>query len=148
MLLKQDPFQEIEQILTWWSTQPFRRPLWDDRNEHTWSPAVNVYEDMETLYLETQLPGIDMKDVTVTVADDILNIRGERSTNHAEKKDGYYVREAPDRTFTRNFHLPKSVNPNEAKAIYDKGVLIIKVPKQEESKPKLIPIESNEPLGC
>ncbi|MFB3115518.1 MAG: Hsp20/alpha crystallin family protein [Nitrospirales bacterium] len=144
MLVKWDPFREIEQTLGWWGTQPFRRPLWDDRNERTvnWAPAVNVYEDTESLYLETQLPGIDMKDVNISVTDRLLEIHGERKVEHEDNKDGYHFREAHYGTFGRSFNLPKYVTPNEAKATYDKGVLIVKVPKQEEAKPKLIPIES------
>ncbi len=144
MLVKWDPLREIEQTLAWWGTQPFRRPLWDDRNEQTvnWAPAVNVYEDKESLYVETQLPGIDMKEVNISVADRTLSIHGERKVEHEGNKDGYHFREAQYGTFARSFHLPKYVNPNEAKATYDNGVLVVKVPIQEEAKPKVIPIES------
>ena len=144
MLVKWDPLREIEQTLAWWGTQPFRRPLWDDRNERTvnWAPAVNVYEDKESLYVETQLPGIDMKEVNISVADRTLSIHGERKVEHEGNKDGYHFREAQYGTFARSFHLPKYVNPNEAKATYDNGVLVVKVPIQEEARPKVIPIES------
>lgn len=144
MLVKWDPLREIEQTLAWWGTQPFRRPLWDDRNEQTvnWAPAVNVYEDKESLYVETQLPGIDMKEVNISVADRTLSIHGERKVEHEGNKDGYHFREAQYGTFARSFHLPKYVNPNEAKATYDNGVLVVKLPIQEEAKPKVIPIES------
>jgi HSP20 family protein len=143
MLVKWDPLKEIEQTLAWWGTQPFRRPLWDDRNEQTvnWAPAVNVYEDKESLYVETQLPGIDMKEVNISVADRTLSIHGERKVEHEDNKDGYHFREAQYGTFARSFHLPKYVNSNEAKATYDNGVLVVKLPIQEEAKPKVIPIE-------
>ena len=143
MLVKWDPFREIEQTLGWWGTQPFRRPLWDDQNGESanWSPAVNVYEDKESLNFETQLPGIDLKDVNISVDDHTLEVRGERKLEHEDNKDGYFFREAQYGTFARTFNLPKYVNPHGAKAAYDKGVLVIKVPKQEEAKPKMIPIE-------
>lgn len=144
MLVKWDPLREIEQTLGWWGTQPFRRPLWDDRNAQTvnWAPPVNVYEDTDTLYLETQLPGIELKDVNISVEDHTLEVRGERKVEHEDNTDGYHFREAQYGNFARSFNLPKYVNPNEAKATYDKGVLIIKVPKQEEAKPRLIPIDA------
>ena len=143
MLVKWDPFREIEETLGWWSTQPFRRPIWDDQNQERtdWAPRVNVYEDKEHLYIETQLPGIDLKDVNVSVNDGTLEIRGERKIEHENNKSGYRFREAQYGTFDRNFNLPEYVNADGARANYEKGVLIIKVPKQEKAKPKLIPIE-------
>lgn len=144
MVVKWDPLREIEQTLDWWRTQPFRRPLWDDDNEQraSWVPAINVYEDTENLYVETQVPGVEMKDVTISVVDHTMEIRGERKLAHEDKKEGYHIREAQYGTFSRRINLPKYVNPNEAEAIYEKGVLIVKVPKQEDAKPKLIPIEA------
>jgi len=107
-----------------------------------WTPPVNVYEDTETLFLETQLPGVDLKDVNISVTDHTLEVRGERKVEHEDNSDGYHVREAQYGNFARSFNLPKYVNPSEAKATYDKGVLIVKVPKQEEVKPRVIPIEA------
>ena len=145
MLVKWDPFREIEQTLSWWSMQPFRRPFWDDHSQGTtgWAPEVNVYEDTSHLFLETQLPGIDLKDVNISVNDSMLEIRGERNVEHKNNKAGYHFCEAQYGTFDRSFILPRYVNANESKATYDKGVLIIKIPKQEEAKAKLIPIETN-----
>ncbi len=144
MLVKWDPIRELEQTLEWWGTEPFRRPLWDDRNVQSvnWAPAVNVYEDSEALYVETEVPGIDLKDVNISVTDHTLEVRGERKVEHEDNTDGYRVREAQYGNFSRSFNLPKSVNPSEAKATYEKGVLTVKVPKQEEAKPRLIPIET------
>lgn len=144
MLVKWDPLKEIERTLGWWSTQPYRRPFWDDQNEQVvnWAPAVNVYEDKDNLHLEAQLPGIEMKDVQISVTDHTLQLRGERKIEHEENKDGYHFREAQYGTFARSFSLPTYVNPDEAKASYDKGVLSITVPKQEKAKPRQIPIET------
>lgn len=144
MLVKWDPFKELERTLEWWSSQPFRRPFWDDRSEHmtTWTPAVNVYEDKENFYIEAQLPGMEMKDINISVTDHTLQLRGERKEEHAENRDGYHVREVQYGTFSRSFTLPSYVNPDEAKATYERGVLTITVPKQEKAKPKLIPVET------
>lgn len=144
MLVKWDPFREIEETLGWWGTQPFRRPRWDDQNQMTtnWSPAVNVYEDKESLYLEAQVPGVDLKDVKISVHDHVLEIRGERKVEHENDKDGYHFREAQYGVFARSFNVPTYANPQEAQATYDKGVLIVKVPKHEAAKPRVIPIEA------
>ena len=144
MLVKWDTFREIEQTLGWWSTQPFRRPLWDDQNQGkaTWAPEVNLYEDAGHLYLETQLPGVDLEDVNISVNERTLEIRGERKIEHEKNDAGYHFREAQYGTFARSFNLPKYVNVDETKATYAKGVLIIMVAKQKEAKAKLIPIEA------
>ena len=83
-----------------------------------------------------------MKDVNISVNDRTLEICGERKIEHEKNEAGYHFREAQYGTFARSFNLPKYVNVDETKATYAKGVLIIMVPKQKESKAKLIPIEA------
>ena len=144
MLVKWDPFTELERTFNWWAGRPYARPVWDDRNCEAghWAPPVNVYEDTDQVYYEVQLPGIEMKDVNISVTDQVLQIRGERKADTEKREDGYHVKEATYGTFFRSFTLPTHVNADQAKAKYDKGVLTIVVPKQEEVKPKLIPIEA------
>lgn len=145
MLVKWDPYTEVEKTFDNFFSRPFGlRPYWDDQNGAggAWKPAVDVYEDKETLSIEAQLPGIDMKDVNLSVTDHTLEIRGERKAGNQEKKDGYHVREAEYGTFSRTFRLPPYVDPEQAKASYDRGVLTITVPKQENAKPRSIQIEA------
>ncbi len=143
MLVKWNPFQEIERTLGWWGTQPFRRPQWDDPQASTvnWVPPVNVYEDKEALFVEAQLPGIDMNDVKISVTDHTLQLHGERKEEREESQENYHFREAQYGAFARSFRLPNYVKPEQATARYDKGVLTVQVPKLEETKPKSIPID-------
>ncbi len=83
-----------------------------------------------------------MTDVNISVTEHTLQVRGERKAEHVESEDGYHFREARYGTFARSFSLPSYVNPDEAKAAYDRGVLTITVPKQEKAKPRVIPIEA------
>ena len=108
----------------------------------TWKPAVNVYEDKDHLSIEAQLPGIDLKDIELSVKEQTLEVRGERRAEVEKPQDGYHVREARYGNFARSFVLPGTVNPDEAKATYDKGVLTITIPKQEKAKPRTIQIEA------
>ena len=145
MLGKWNPYRVMERTFEdLFGRDLFARPFWDDRNEVVggWKPAVNVYEDKENLYVEAQLPGIDMKDVKLSVTDHQMEIHGERKVEHEENKDGYHFREARYGTFARSFALPSYVAPDKAKAGYERGVLTISVPKLEEGKPKVIPIEA------
>ncbi len=145
MLVKWSPYREMERTFDeLFGRDWLSRPLWDDRNGEvgTWKPAVNVYEDKENLFVEAQLPGIDMKDVKLWVTDHTLELRGERKIEHQANQEGYHIREARYGTFGRSFTLPTYVDPENAKASYDGGVLTITVPKQEQAKPKVIPIEA------
>lgn len=144
MLVKWDPFKELEQTLRWWGTEPFRRPVWDAPQEtaRDWTPAVNVYEDNGNLYLDAELPGIDLKQVSISVTNHTLQLRGERKAEREQKKNGCHVMEGQYGTFSRSFSLPSYVNPDGATASYENGVLKITVPKQEKAKPRVIPIKS------
>jgi HSP20 family protein len=144
MLVKWNPYAELERTVNGLFDQPLGlRPMWDDRNTEAlaWQPQVNVYEDKDHLSIEAQLPGIDLNDVELSVKEQTLQLRGERKTETEKSKDGYHFREAQYGKFSRSFSLPNTVNPDEAKATYEKGVLTITMPKQEKAKPRTIQIE-------
>ncbi len=145
MLVKWNPYTELERTVNGLFDEPFGlRPIWDDRNAEArvWQPPVNVYEDKDHLAIEAQLPGIDLNDIELSVKEQTLVVRGERKAETERSKDEYHVREARYGNFSRSFVLPSTVNPDEAKATYDKGVLTITIPKQEKAKPRTIEIEA------
>lgn len=145
MLVKWNPYTELERTVNGLFDQPFGlRPIWDDRNSEAlvWQPPVNVHEDKDHVTIEAQLPGIDLNDIELSVKEQTLEVRGERKAEAEKSKDGYHVRETRYGKFSRSFLLPSTVNPDEAKATYDKGVLTITIPKQEKAKPRTIPIEA------
>ena len=145
MLVKWDPYTEIEKTFDGFFRRPFSlKPYWDDRNEEVipWQPAVNVHEDKEKFSIDVQLPGIDMKDVHLSVMDNTLEIRGERKADSGEDKNGYHVREVRYGAFSRTFKLPSYVDPEKVKAAYERGVLTVTVPKQEKAKPRVVEIEA------
>jgi HSP20 family protein len=145
MLVKWNPYTELERTVNGLFDQPFGlRPIWDDRNSEAlgWQPPVNVHEDKDHVTIEAQLPGIDLNDIELSVKEQTLEVRGERKAEAEKSKDGYLVRETRYGKFSRSFLLPSTVNPDEAKATYDKGVLTITIPKQEKAKPRTIPIEA------
>ena len=145
MLVKWDPYTELERTVNGLFNRPFGlRPIWDDRNAEAlaWQPAVNVYEDKDHLAIEVQLPGIDLNDIELSVNEQTLHLRGERKAETEKPKEGYQFREAHYGAFSRSFSLPNTVNSDEVKATYDKGVLTITIPKQEKAKPRTIQIEA------
>lgn len=108
------------------------------------TPYVRVEDFVEegTYVLRAEMPGIDPdKDVTVSVEDDILTIRGER---REEEKDKQH-REFHYGSFTRSITLPKGVDANEITATYTDGVLEVRVPKAgEESSALTVPVRRPE----
>ena len=106
-------------------------------------PKVDIYEDQNNVYIEADLPGIDQKNVSVKIDDNVLTLSGFREDLKEEKKKGYYRVERQVGNFERHFRLNENIDYSKADAKYDKGILTITFPKKEESKPKLIDIKIN-----
>lgn len=111
------------------------------RPAQDWVPAVDVYEDPEVIQLHAELPGMEMKEIEVKVANNTLQIRGEKKLENEEKKENYYRVERVLGRFARSFVLPNTVDQEKIKAKYEKGILMITLPKREETKPKSIAVE-------
>ena len=96
-------------------------------------PELDVHENAQALTIEVDLPGIDEKDVSVTVTNGHLRIKGERKSGHEEKSENYYVAERSWGAFERSLQLPDSINDAKLEAKFDKGVLRITAPKRPEA---------------
>jgi HSP20 family protein len=102
-----------------------------------WLPAMDVAENAKELTLYAELPGIDQKDVDVSVEDGVLTIKGEKLEERKEDEDKKsYLVERSYGTFHRSFALPPTVNGDKVTAEFDKGVLKVHLPKDAEVKPK------------
>ena len=106
-----------------------------------WSPAIDFYEDDKSYQLKADLPGIDKKDVNVSLDDNVLSISGQRNDEREEKEGTYYRTERVSGSFQRVFQLPGAVNEKKVKAKFVDGVLEVTIPKAEEAKPKQIDID-------
>ena len=106
-----------------------------------WSPAVDIYETEESLVVEAELPGVDPKDIDVSVDEGVLSLKGERKLEKVVKEENYHRVERAYGLFQRSVRLPSDVDADAIKANYDSGVLKVSVPKVEPRKPKSVPIE-------
>jgi HSP20 family protein len=104
------------------------------------APLVDVYEDEHDITLKVEVPGIDEKDINVSIENNTLTVRGERKYEKDEKEENFQRVERMYGSFTRTFTLPSTVNPEEVSAHYDKGVLKVRLAKKAEAKPKLIKV--------
>jgi HSP20 family protein len=145
MLVRWDPFSEVD------SLQRSINRLFEDaaggrreqreRADAIWAPAVNSYEDKDAFLLSCDLPGLDQKDIKISLNQNTLTISGTRKLEHEEKKENYQRIECVYGTFSRSFTLPATVDVEKIDAHMDKGVLKVRLPKREESKPRQIEIK-------
>ncbi len=103
-----------------------------------WAPAVDIYETENELVLKADLPDINEKDLDIRLENNTLTIQGERKFEKQVSEDNYLRVERAYGSFSRSFALPSSVNPDQIHAEYQNGVLTVRMPKREESKPKQI----------
>lgn len=96
-------------------------------------PELDVHDDGKQLIIEIDLPGVDQKDVSVTLADGMLKIKGERKSEREEKKENYYMAERSYGAFERSLRMPDTIDDNKLEAKFDKGVLKVTAQKKPEA---------------
>src|SRR5678816_1429348 len=104
------------------------------------APPVDVYEDEHNITLKIEVPGIDEKDINVSIENNTLTVHGERRFEKDEKEENFHRVERMYGSFTRSFTLPNTVDLEQVSANYEKGVLKIRLAKKAEAKPKLIKV--------
>ena len=109
--------------------------------ERVWAPAVDMYETKDALVVAAELPGLDEKDIHLSIIGDVLSVRGERQWNQEVKQESYYRGERWYGKFERSLPLPMPVQADKVTAKYRDGVLTITLPKVEEIRPKEIKID-------
>jgi HSP20 family protein len=110
----------------------------------TWVPSVESYLKDKELVFKCELPGVDPKEVEVTVDENThqLIVKGEKKTEKDTKEENYIYREMAYGSFERRFTLPEGVKTGEVKAKFTNGVLEISVPAPEIPKAKKIEIQA------
>ena len=106
----------------------------------TLAPPVDIYEDGYNIVLKIDVPGIDEKDIDVSIQNNTLTVHGERKIEKEEKEENFRRVERQYGSFTRSFTLPSSVDPGQVSARCDKGVLNINLAKKAEAKPTQIKV--------
>lgn len=108
------------------------------------APPIDISEDEKAYKIAAELPGLDAKDVDVSVTGDMLVLKGEKRQEKEEKDKNYYFSERAYGAFQRSFELPASVERDKIAADFSKGVLTITLPKTPEAQkqPKKIEVKS------
>ncbi len=139
-----DPFRDVGDLQTEMDRVFdgfFGRPSQVGGVERVWAPAVDMYETKDDLVLSAELPGLNEKDIHLSITGDMLTLRGERQWNQEVKQENYYRGERWFGKFERTLPLPIPVQSDKVKASYRDGVLTVTLPKAEEIKPKQIKID-------
>jgi HSP20 family protein len=102
-------------------------------------PPVNLWLGDNSVVITAELPGLDTKDVDLTVRENTLTIRGERTASEASNAD-WHRQERVTGEFTRTIELPFRVDPDRVDARFANGVLEVELQRPEEDKPRKIKI--------
>jgi HSP20 family protein len=144
-----DPFREVQ------SLQNRVNSLFRDFNEGegamttaSFVPAVDIYEDEKKIVLKVEAPGIDEKDLDVSVERNTLTVKGERKFEKEEKEENFHRIERRYGSFYRAFTLPPSVDTENVKADYHAGVLKLELSKKPEAQPKQIRVSVGKTLAA
>ncbi len=100
------------------------------------APRVDVSKSDTGYQIEAELPGVDEKDVSVTLSDGVITVKAEKKVEREEKKKDYYLSERSFGTMQRSFELPDGVDAEKISAQFKKGVLAISLPLSKEAKAK------------
>ena len=106
-----------------------------------WTPAADIYETKDEMLAVLELPGVNQKEIDISLVGDTLTVRGERRREEHIEEENYHRVERSFGSFSRTLVLPSVLDPDRIKAFYKDGLLEIRLPKREEAKPKPIPIE-------
>ncbi len=141
-----NPFEMQHQMMDEFFNEPFgfkamRRML---ENQDNFMPGMDISESDKEIRISTDLPGLDEKDIQLTVENNRLTISGEKKFESEDKDRTYHRVERRYGSFSRTIELPEDVEVDKIDASFKKGVLIITIPKPAEviSQRKRIPIKA------
>ncbi len=137
-----DPFQELFDLDHPFFGFPMLTPKtqgWGVGGDG-WAPAVDVSENENEILVKADLPGLRKEDITVSLNDGVLTIKGERKYEDEKKEKNYHRIERAYGVFERSFNVGNSVDAAKIKANYKDGVLDLVLPKTESAQPKQITI--------
>jgi len=107
-----------------------------------WAPSVDILEKEDEILIKAELPGIESRDVAVTIDNNVLTIKGERHLEKDVKKESYYRVERAYGSFSRSFVLPNTVDTGNVRAEYKDGLLTLVLPKAATTKSRTVEIKA------
>jgi HSP20 family protein len=127
----------------------FREPFWPSSSEGVfggltaWSPSLDVAETDDEVAVRAEIPGVDPKDLNISVSGSRLVISGEKKETKESKEKDFHRRESYYGSFTREVQLPSGIDANNIDATYADGVLTVRLKKSPEAAAKKIPVKAS-----
>jgi HSP20 family protein len=107
-----------------------------------WAPALDVSETKDAVIVKAEVPGMDPKDVQVSLQEQVLTLKGEKKQEKEEKDEHYYRTERAYGAFARAIRLPAPVDGSKVTATFKHGLLSVTLPKAPAAKGTSIPIKA------
>ena len=122
----------------------FFEPMWREiPTLGDWEPTLDVSEDKDAVTVKAELPGVDQKDINVSLQDSTLTIKGEKHAEKDEKDKRHHRMERSYGAFFRSVRLPAAVQADRVTASFKDGVVIVTLPKAPEAKGTTIPVKAS-----
>ena len=149
-LIRYEPWNLLDRLQREFNLQnildPYAKDLVGDDNSDMvtshWRPAVDIKEEDDRFVIYVDLPGVDPKDIKITMEQGVLTLKGECSKEAKEERDGYKRVERVSENFYRRFSLPETVDAERIEAEGKNGVLQLTLPKQEKEQARKITVKS------
>lgn len=118
----------------------FEKVSFPSTHSDSWAPPLDVSETAKDVIVAVDIPGVDPKEIDISIMEDILSIKGQRKKGEDMTDEECFRSERRFGLFQRTVQLPSDVTADNAKATYVDGVLRIVVPKTQKSAPKEIKV--------
>jgi len=128
--------EEMNKLWSVFGEKPLMEPFGKE-----WAPSLDVSETKDNIVVKAEVPGMDGKDIDISLSGGVLTLKGEKKQEKEEKDENYYFAERSYGAFFRAVQLPQEVQTDKIKASYKNGVLTITLPKSEEAKAKEVKIK-------
>jgi len=149
-LIRYEPWNLLDRLQREFNLQnvfePYDREITGDDSSDVvtsrWRPAVDIKEEKDRFVIYADLPGVDPKDIEITMDQGVLTLKGERSEETKEEREGYKRVERVSGSFYRRFSLPDTADFDRIEAKGKNGVLEITLPKHEKVEARKITVKS------
>ena len=143
------PFEEMERLFEgyfprgWMRPFHWERPSWGELGApfEGKTPRVDIVDRDNELVVKAELPGVDKKDLDISMTDNTVTIKGSTSHEEKEEKGDYYRSEMSRGSYSRTLALPSDVEADKAKAKFKDGVLELTLPKLKKAKRRSVKVE-------
>jgi HSP20 family protein len=134
------PFRELERMMRSWESR-FPRFAFEEFEEEEITPPIESYVKDGNLVVCADVPGLDPKDIEISVLHDVLTIKGERKAEKEVKEKDYLRREVSYGAFERRLSLPEGAAADKIQATFKNGVVEVSIPVPKEIEGKKIPLQ-------